>query len=178
VASGDDAEGRPWTALSRRHVIEVDRGQGSISIFGGKLTDCLNVGAEVALAAATLGIALPRRHERWYGEPPEAERLQFEAEALRAGLDDGPRLWRRYGLAAGELLRQIARDPTLAERVVAGHDCRRVELAFSAQHEMVVTLEDFLRRRTELALVRRGDELARAPGLREACAEFFGEASL
>ena len=35
--------------------------------------------------------------------------------------------------------------------------------------------DDFLRRRSKIALVIRRDELARAPGLREACRIFFGD---
>jgi len=40
---------------------------------------------------------------------------------------------------------------------------------------MVVKLEDFLRRRSKIALVVRRDEIARAPGLREACRILFGD---
>ncbi|MBS2024459.1 MAG: FAD-dependent oxidoreductase, partial [Deltaproteobacteria bacterium] len=36
---------RDWMQLSRKHVIE--RGDHHLTIFGGKLTDCLNVGEEV-----------------------------------------------------------------------------------------------------------------------------------
>jgi glycerol-3-phosphate dehydrogenase len=50
-----------WTALSRKHVIELDPQTGYMSIFGGKLTDCLNVGREVSEALHTFGIRLPFR---------------------------------------------------------------------------------------------------------------------
>ena len=39
-----------WTSLSRKHAIETDRKRRVVTIFGGKLTDCLNVGEEVATA--------------------------------------------------------------------------------------------------------------------------------
>jgi len=199
VGAADGAEGKAWTALSRRHAIEVERARCCISVFGGKLTDCLNVGAEVAARAVELGVALPRQRERWYGEPSEDERRRFAAEARRIGLDDGPgdsdgeplsaRWWRRYGADAFGLLDAIGDDPRLAEPVIAGTRCRRVELVHAARREMVVKLEDFLRRRTQIALVRRRDELRRDPGLREACerlagpradqllAEYLGEAA-
>jgi len=40
---------------------------------------------------------------------------------------------------------------------------------------MVVKLEDFLRRRSKIALVVRREEIRAAPGLREACRILFGE---
>jgi glycerol-3-phosphate dehydrogenase len=43
------------------------------------------------------------------------------------------------------------------------------------RREMVVKLEDFLRRRSKIALVVRRAEIERAPGLREACRIFFGD---
>jgi hypothetical protein len=39
----------------------------------------------------------------------------------------------------------------------------------------VVKLEDFLRRRSKIALVVRREEILRAPGLREACRILFGD---
>ena len=42
--TGSDAD---WTSLSRKHEIEVDEQRAHISVFGGKLTDCLNVGEEI-----------------------------------------------------------------------------------------------------------------------------------
>jgi glycerol-3-phosphate dehydrogenase len=56
-------------------VIEVDRARRHVSIFGGKLTDCLNVGREEVVAVARLGVELEppaRGARRWYGEPEEA----------------------------------------------------------------------------------------------------------
>ena len=40
---------------------------------------------------------------------------------------------------------------------------------------MVVKLEDFLRRRSKIALVVRRDDIQSAPGLREACRILFGD---
>ena len=39
-----------WMKLSRKHAVDVDREKKHISIFGGKLTDCLNVGKEICAA--------------------------------------------------------------------------------------------------------------------------------
>jgi glycerol-3-phosphate dehydrogenase len=49
-----------WTSLSRKHAIETDRARRLVTVFGGKLTDCLNVGEEVAEAVESLGVPLRR----------------------------------------------------------------------------------------------------------------------
>jgi len=40
---------------------------------------------------------------------------------------------------------------------------------------MVVTLDDFLRRRSKIALVEHRDTIRNAPGLMEACGILFGD---
>jgi len=54
----------------------------------------------------------------------------------------------------------------------------RCELDEAARREMVVKLEDFLRRRSKIALVVRQEEIRAAPGLLEACRILFGEEQL
>ncbi len=39
---------RDFLQLSRKHVVDTNAESAHISIFGGKLTDCLNVGDEIA----------------------------------------------------------------------------------------------------------------------------------
>ena len=60
--------GHDWVQLSRKHIIETDDARRHVSIFGGKLTSCLSVGAEVADAVAAMGLPGERR-ARWFGEP-------------------------------------------------------------------------------------------------------------
>jgi glycerol-3-phosphate dehydrogenase len=173
-----------WMLLSRRHVIEVDRGRAHLSIFGGKLTDCLNVGEEVCAHARALGVALPRPKARWYGEPGPEVRDAFFREAERMGLDAmtspssserlSTRLYRRYGVEAMDLLGRIREDPRTAEVLIENAEYLRCEIELAAKREMVVKLEDFLRRRSKIALVVRFDDLAGARGLMEACRILFG----
>jgi glycerol-3-phosphate dehydrogenase len=174
-----------WMQLSRKHVVEVDPARGHISIFGGKLTDCLNVGEEVGAAIARMGIAVPFPRARWYGEPSEQTRQEFVHQATLMRLDamTSPRssepltsrLWRRYGAEALGLLEEIRADPGQAEVLIAGAEYLRCEIAHAARREMIVKLEDFLRRRSKIALVIAKHELAQAPGLRTACELLFGE---
>ncbi len=180
---GDDASAE-WLQLSRKHVIDVDEERRCLSIFGGKLTDCLNVGAEVVEAVEGFGLPVQRQPGRWYGEPPRAVRDEFYREALRTGLDrqagdslyerPSTRLWRRYGTKAFAMLEDVGRDPSLCDPVIQGAQYRRCELEFAARAEMVVRLEDFLRRRSKLALVRRREDLAQSAGMLEAAEILFG----
>ena len=47
--------------MSRKHEIDVSHGTAHISIFGGKLTDCVNVGNEVAGYVSEMGVRLDNR---------------------------------------------------------------------------------------------------------------------
>jgi glycerol-3-phosphate dehydrogenase len=176
-----------FLTLSRKHAVEVDRTRNHISIFGGKLTDCLNVGQEIADAVRDLGVALPHAGARWYGEPPEEERERFFHQTRLMRLDDytakdssepmSVRLWRRYAASAFSLLDDIRQDPSMAEVLIRGTEYIRCELHHAAQREMVTKLEDFLRRRSKIALIGRKEDIARAPGLMEACQILFGDAA-
>jgi glycerol-3-phosphate dehydrogenase len=180
-------EGSDWLQLSRKHVVEASPDARYLSIFGGKLTDCLNVGEEVAAHVHAMGAPLPYPEERWYGEPAEQTRREFMHQAKLMNLDamTSPsssekltsRLWRRYGAEALGLLEDIRADPRMSEVLIEGAEYLRCEIAQAARREMVVKLGDFLRRRSKIALVLRKEELRDAPGLREACRILFGDAA-
>jgi len=184
---GNGSNGTDWMALSRKHVVEHSHHDMRISIFGGKLTDCLNVGNEICDAAHELGISLPQRGRLWFGEPEDSVRDEFFHQAEQMDLDDmtadessealSTRLWRRYGAAALGLLDQIRQDPSMAEVLIAGTEYIRCELHHAAQREMVTKLADFLRRRSKIALIARPEQIRSAPGLLEACEILFGPAA-
>lgn len=181
--SGDQTDA-DWTSLSRKHEIEVDRARGVVTVFGGKLTDCLNVGEEVAADVEALGIPLEKDLRNWYGEPAAATRKEFYRQARLMRLDRlrtkpgaeplSDRLWRRYGRRAFELLEAIRADPTMGEDVMGSADYLRAELYTAAEHEMVVTLDDFMRRRSKIDLVVRDEDIIGSPGLREVAEILFG----
>ena len=85
------------------------------------------------------------------------------------------RLWRRYGKRAFELLKNIHEEPKMAEPLIEGTDYIKCELTEAADREMIVTLEDFLRRRSKLALVVQNEDLKKSDGLKEACKILFDE---
>jgi glycerol-3-phosphate dehydrogenase len=177
--------GRDFLHLSRKHVVEMRREDAHISIFGGKLTDCLNVGNEVSELVRSLGIPLPYADYQWYGEPPDTVRDEFFHQARLLRLDDytapesseplSTRLWRRYAGEALGLLENIREDPAQAEVLIKGTEYLRCEVAQAARREMITKLEDFLRRRSKIALVVRKDDIRRSPGLKEACELLFGD---
>ena len=176
---------RDWMQLSRKHALEVDAAKARLSIFGGKLTDCLNVGEEVVRAVRGLGVALPFPDKLWYGEPPDAVRDEYFHQAKLMNLDAltsprsveplSTRLWRRYGAQALALLETIRADPGEAELLIENAEYTRGEIEQAARREMVTKLSDFLRRRSKIALVVREADLRAAAGLREACAILFGD---
>lgn len=179
---GNDQADVDWTSLSRKHEIETDKAKKVITIFGGKITDCLNVGDEIAEELESIGITGTTAAADWFGEPGQEEWDAFLAKASVAGLDRAPDVeradtmaevvWRRHGKAAQQVLDLIAEDPSLAEPVLANSDVLRAELLVMAEREMIVQPDDFLRRRTKLALITRRDDLGADPGMAEVNAAF------
>jgi glycerol-3-phosphate dehydrogenase len=171
--------------LSRKHVIECDERSKHISIFGGKLADCINVGEEIAGKVQRLGIAIPQPEGKWYGEPSAEVEESFRLQAKRMNLDGytsptacerlSARLWRRYGEDSLAILEAIREDPRQTEVLIEGTAYIRCELFHAARKEMIAKLEDFLRRRSRIALLNRPQDIKSARGLKEACDILFGD---
>ena len=184
-ASGSSHTDVDWTKLSRKHEIEVDATRKVVSIFGGKLTDCLNVGEEVAEAVEGLDLVLEPDNHTWYGEPSKESRDAFFRRARLIGLDDlrtrpdveplTERLWRRYGRRAFDMLDEIEADPSMGEDVMENADYLRVELHVAAETEMVTDLDDFMRRRSKIDLVVPDSDIRAADGLRDVARILFGD---
>ena len=183
--TGDDRTETDWTALSRKHEIDTDAQRSVVTIYGGKLTDCLNVGEEVCDEITRLGVVLEPDRGDWFGEPSSQTRAEFFRQARLMKLDGyrttagketlTNRLWRRYGLRAFAMLEAIRGDESMAEDIMENADYLRVELHLAAGTEMITRLEDFLRRRSKIALVVRDEDILNSKGLLEACEILFGE---
>jgi alpha-glycerophosphate oxidase/glycerol-3-phosphate dehydrogenase len=184
-SSGGDQRNVDWTSLSRKHAIETDRRMRLVTVFGGKLTDCLNVGEEVAEAVESLGVPLEKDLKNWYGEPAKATRAEFYRQArlmkidsLRSKPDVEPlsdRLWRRYGRRAFTMLEAIRDDPRMGEDIMENADYLRVELHLAANTEMITKLEDFMRRRSKIEQVVSDDVIRQSSGLDEVARILFGD---
>ncbi len=183
--TGKGGKERDWMLMSRKHEIDFSRETAHISIFGGKLTDCVNVGNEISALVASLGIKMDFPDYKWYGEPHHSVREEYLHQARLMNLDSytspasseslSTRLWRRYDQQALLLLAQIREDPRQAEVLIKGTEYIRCEIHLIRQQEMVTKLEDFLRRRSKIALVMRHEAIRQAEGLMEACEIFFGD---
>lgn len=177
--------GGDWLQMSRKHEIDIDAKQAHISIFGGKLTDCINVGDEISEIVSGMGINLPHPEYKWYGEPHPSVREEYIHQARLMNLDSytspeaieslSSRLWRRYDQQAFELLAEIREDPRQAEILIKGTDYIRCEIRLAKHQEMIIKLEDFLRRRSKIALVVKHADIQQAEGLMEACEILFGD---
>lgn len=138
------AEAATTSQLSREHRIWEGE-SGLISIAGGKLTTYRTMAAEVTdVVLRRLGReVVPCRT----GETPLEDRdREIEAALLRE-------------------------HPELAEPIVPGGEERGVGVAYAAREEMAVYPDDYLRRRTPLALVAP----ERAAALREGVARILEE---
>jgi alpha-glycerophosphate oxidase/glycerol-3-phosphate dehydrogenase len=132
-----------------------------------------------------MGIEVPDPDQRWYGEPADEVREQFMLQARRIGLDKltdptsseplSERFWRRYNNSAFILLERIREDESCAALLIEEAEYTRCEIELAARREMIVKLEDFMRRRSKIELVVRAEKLRDAPGLREACCILFGD---
>ena len=174
-----------WVKLSRKHAVDVNHDDKHLSIFGGKTTDCINVGDEVAGIVQSMGVELAYEDFVWYGEDNDSVRDEFYHQAKLMNLDDytvegsseplTQRLWRRYGGRALELIEDIRYNPRQAERLMKDAEYLRCEVEHTARYEMITKLEDFLRRRSKITQVVRNEDIIDAPGLMEACKIFFGD---
>jgi len=178
VAAGSgETSSQDWTKLSRKHVVEVDGARKIVSVLGGKLTDCLNVGEELAEIVSGLGIDVTQPDQRWYGEAPESFRAESVSHAAEAGFSQATceRLWRRYGPRMNDVVGLVASSPDLSAPCFEFDDLRLAEVALMTQTEFVMTLEDLFRRRTMLELTHGRRRLSEASELSRVAAIAFGE---
>ena len=97
LAVKGDSGTADWLALSRKHAIDQNTQDAYLSIYGGKLTDCLNVGEEVAAALQDCGIDFPHLQQLlvWRAAGRRARRVFSPSRTDAARRND-----RRAGLRA------------------------------------------------------------------------------
>ena len=159
VIDGKSAASADWHQLSRKHVIEANNELSTVTILGGKLTDCLNVGSEVIAELRALGheTKLPKK---WFGEPPQGPKADLEAKVSSVVKDPSAAkriaegLWRRHGNTAFDI---YADEP---EEVFVGLGITFGEIRYVARNEDVQNREDLMRRRLPIAMARSAKEIA------------------
>jgi glycerol-3-phosphate dehydrogenase len=129
--------------------------------IGGKLTSAReDATCIVDTVCAQLGVDTPcatiNRRFPWTPDINYAEwSIAISAQASQLGIDYESAKWlmRRHGKRVEEVLRSIEGDPRLVERIVPTLPFIYADLLFCARTEMVVHLDDLLRRRMPLLIL-------------------------
>ena len=144
------------TDLSRRHRVRTSPG-GVVTVTGGKLTTYRRMAADaVDQVAGLLGRRVP-------GSPTRSLVLRGGQRAPAAGTPTQHHLVSRYGSEAVDVALLAADDPDLARPLVAGLPYLRAEAVYAARHEMAVTVDDVLGRRTRARILARDASADAAP---------------
>ena len=156
VATEEGAKAGGRTAdLSRRHKVIISE-SGMVTITGGKLTTYRKM-AEHTVDAA-LGVM-----DRTGGAPKTKRCTTKRLDLFGATAKNrGDHLVSRFGTEADSIRELIANDASLGKPLVAGLPYLRAEAVHAARHELVVTLDDLLSRRTRGLIYDRHATLAAA----------------
>ena len=68
-----------------------------------------------------------------------------------------------------------SRIQRLSEPLIENAGIRRCEIDYLVENEMIVKLEDYLRRRSKVELLIPRESLRQSAGLFEACEKLFGD---
>ncbi|MGZ8095272.1 MAG: FAD-dependent oxidoreductase [Methylosarcina sp.] len=150
------------SAISRDWELKSSK-NGLLTSIGGKLTSaradaecivdrvCGNLGMN--RAGSTFGKPFPWRPE---GDYQQWARQQLSM-AFKLGIDSDSAHWllRRHGNRVGEIFHLCEKQPDLTERVLPEVPFILADLVFCARTEMVVHLEDLLRRRMPLLILSK-----------------------
>ena len=145
--------------------------------IGGKLTSARQDAAQIVdQVCMQLGIQKScATQDRFFPWAPqhskEFEGLQenfstwaaaMQARATQLGVDPESALWliRRHGCNVAEILHTIELQPALADRIIPELPFIEADLMYCAANEMVVHLDDLLRRRIPLLILSKLTEAA------------------
>ncbi|MBK6686240.1 MAG: glycerol-3-phosphate dehydrogenase [Deltaproteobacteria bacterium] len=162
--------------VPREHQIYTDGRM--VTVAGGKLTTYRRMAAETAeaaLAAAGLPIGASKSHKALL---PGARGISHDFDALAETIakeaelpaDIAARLANVYAARAPQVLRYLKDDRKLAERVAADRDVIWAEVLHAVDHELALSVDDILVRRTSLSLTAKDQ----ATGAAERVADLIG----
>lgn len=158
IESAGEGKIADWHQLSRKHVIEGNKERKVVTILGGKLTDCLNVGEELVGELNRFGLKV-KVPGRWFGEGSQSRKEEF-FELVRLSATQTPNLiaeglWRRHGERAFEI---VGQGPLTD--LIPGLGITEQEIRHIVSTEQVVKREDLLRRRLPISMARSDAEIA------------------
>lgn len=152
--------------LSRRHKVSTSS-TGVVTVTGGKLTTYREM-AQDAVDAAQVLLGRSARCRTKNLPLRGAEGKRTSSTPLDAHLDG------RYGSDARLVRALIEGDASLGAELVPGLPYLRAEAVHAVTHEMAVSLDDILTRRTRSRLLDRRAARAAAPAVCDLVAPFLG----
>lgn len=158
-----DAHSKRTADLSRRHSVTTSA-NGLVTVTGGKLTTYRLMAADTVDAAVRVLPDTKARHRR---SNTAALRLIGAPEPPKPGDPGGipAHIHGRYGTESGEIARLCNEQPDLASPISESLPYMKAEVVFAARHEMAVTLDDVLSRRTRARILDRNAAAAAAPAV-------------
>lgn len=155
------ARGAP-SAVSRDWELKI-AGNGLFTSIGGKITSAR---ADAAIIVDNLcarsGHGKPcQTYARRFPWAPETDYAQWtaynqhQAHALGINAECASWLLRRFGTGIGRIFDMVSDEPGLAKPIIPGLPFIKAELQYCAENEMVVHLDDLLRRRIPLLILTK-----------------------
>ena len=159
----DGSEGRKPSDEKREHALWVE--PGCVTLAGGKLTTFRLLALEVLQACAGfVGRPVEDAGSAVFASTPALPLPGLSTAQQR-------RLAGRYGRALPQVAELLAQ---LGQATVGATETLWAELAFAAEHELVLHLDDLLLRRTRLGLLLAHGAAAELPRIRELCQARLG----
>ncbi|NBQ71132.1 MAG: hypothetical protein EBU46_20785, partial [Nitrosomonadaceae bacterium] len=154
-ASSPSAVSRDWELKTAANGVHY--------AIGGKITSSRQDAACIVdTVCAQLGMTQPcaTQSSRFPWAPQEAFPAWFSAmqnRAIQLGIDAKSATWllRRHGTRAAEIFRSIEADIGLAQRIIPALPFIVADLMYCATDEMVIHLDDLLRRRLPLLILTK-----------------------
>jgi glycerol-3-phosphate dehydrogenase len=154
-------ESEETSRLSREHAV-LDRGNGMVTVAGGKYTTYRVMAADAVDAIAP------------YLDTNLARSATDEIPVVGAAPPLDERIHIRYGTLKNELGETIAANPHYGKLVVEDAPYLIAEIAYAVTHEGALHLDDVLTRRTRLSIETRHRGVAAAPAVAAVMGEILG----
>ena len=155
--SSPSAVSRDWELKTAANGVHYSIG-GKITSAredAGRIVDKVCTELTINIPCATKGRKFPwaptENYTEWFAK--------VSAQAAKLNIDQESSKWliRRHGIRVVEILNGIEKNPALANRITATVPFIYADLKYSAYHEMVVHLDDLLRRRMPLFILHKVD---------------------
>ena len=151
-------DGKATSDLSRKEQILEDK-FGMISIIGGKLTTYRRIAEKaVEVVESRLGSRKSGRESTGNIRLEDGLTTELSGEGLSLSSDVLKNLENTYGGSCSGVLELVRLNPDLRAPLAEGLPYIEAEVVYAARHEMATTAEDFLFRRTRIALLDRAYE--------------------